>query len=132
MRWGWLTALVLLGLLIAASVSYTRAYTLEIVDNDGRPQTAYALYNHQGHWLNPVHPVSYNATQTAVIRGDADGRLTIPAALHVHLPFPIQTHPTVSIEMVYVPQLHNAGGQIRGSYAASAAMLRAIARWCSI
>jgi hypothetical protein len=118
---GRLIALGLLGLLVAASVSYTRSYTLEIVDKEGRPQTAYALYNHQGHWLNPVHPVSYNATQTTVLRGDADGRLTIPAALHVHLPFPIQTHPSLSIEMVYVPQLHNAGGQIRGGYAASAA-----------
>jgi hypothetical protein len=117
-----LVALVLLGLLpVAASVSYTAGYTLEIVDSEGRPQRAYALYNHQGQWLNPVHPVSYNATQTTVTRGDDNGRLTIPAAFHVHLPFPVQTHPSLWIDMVYVPRLHNAGGRIGGGYAASAA-----------
>jgi len=45
-------ALVLLVLLVAASVSYTSGYTLDLVDSDGRPQTAYALYTYQGYWLN--------------------------------------------------------------------------------
>jgi len=119
MRRRGLSALVLLGLLVAASASYTSCYTLEIVDKEGRPQTAYAIYNHQGQWLNPAHPVSYNATQLTVVRSDNAGRLTIPAAFHLHFPFPLQTHPTLWIEMVYVPQLHNAGGRIGGGYAAS-------------
>jgi hypothetical protein len=68
-----------------------------------------------------VHPVSYRATETTIVRGDANGRLTVPAAFHVHMPFPIQTHPSLRIEMVYVPQLHNAGGQVGGSYSRSRA-----------
>jgi hypothetical protein len=115
-----LSALVLSVLLVAASVSYTGRYTLDVVDKEGRPQLAYALYVHRGEWLS-VHPVSYNATQPALVRSDGTGRLTIPAALHLHFPFPLQTHPTLWIEMVYVPGLHNAGGRIGGGYAASAA-----------
>jgi hypothetical protein len=105
-------ALVLLVLLVAASVSYTSGYTLDLVDSDGRPQTAYALYTYQGYWLNPVHPVSYNATPLTVVRSDDNGRLTIPAAVHVHWPFPLQTHPKLWIEMIYVPRLHNAWARI--------------------
>ncbi|HEY5545018.1 MAG TPA: hypothetical protein VIK50_03095 [Gemmatimonadaceae bacterium] len=114
-----LIPLVLLGLLVAASVSYTSCYTLDIVDTEGRPQTAYALYNHQGYWLNPAHPVSYNATRRTVVRSDDTGRLTIPAAWHLHFPFPLQTHPKLWIEMAYVPLLHNAEGRIGGGYVAS-------------
>ena len=107
-----LIALVLLVLLVAASVSYTSGYTLDLVDSDGRPQTGYALYTHQGYSLNPVHLVSYNATRLTVVRSDDNGRLTIPAAVHVHWPFPLQTHPKLWIEMIYVPRLHNAWARI--------------------
>ena len=116
-----LIAPLLLVLLVAASASYTSGYTLEIVDNQGRPHVAYALYSHQGHWLNPVHPVSYNATERTFVRSEDEGRLTVPGAFHLHLPFPIQTHPRLSIDMVYVPALHNAGGQIAPSYVPSVA-----------
>jgi hypothetical protein len=116
-----LIALVLLVLLFAASVSYTSGYTLDVVDSEGRPQTAYALYHHQGYWLNPAHPVSYNATPLTVVRSGDNGRLTIPAAFHVHWPFPVQTHATLWIEMIYVPRLHNAWGRIVPRFAASEA-----------
>jgi hypothetical protein len=99
-------------LLVAASVSYTSGYTLDIVDSDGRPQTGYALYNHQGYSLNPVHPVSYNATGLTVVRCDDNGRLAIPGAFHVHWPFPLQTYPKLRIAMIYVPRLHNAWARI--------------------
>ena len=119
MRRRQLIALVLLVLLVAASVSYTSGYTLDIVDSEGRPQVAYALYNHQGYWLNPVHPVSYNATRLTVVRGNDNGRLTIPGAFHVHWPFPLQTHPKLWIEMIYVPGLHNAWARFAQRSAAS-------------
>lgn len=112
MRRGRLIALVLLVSLAAASVSYTSSYTLEIVGSDGRPQTGYALYNHQGYSLNPVHPVTYNATRFTVVRSDDHGRLTIRAAFHVHWPFPLQTHPRLRIAMIYVPGSHNAWARI--------------------
>lgn len=114
-----LIALVLLVLLLAASVSYTNGYTLDIVDTEERAQTGYALYTHQGYSLNPVHPVSYNATRLTVVRSDDDGRLTIPGAFHVHWPFPLETHPKLWIEMIYVPHLHNAWGRIVQSSPAS-------------
>jgi hypothetical protein len=110
-----------MALLIATSVSYTGCYTLETVDWEGQAVTAYAIYNHQGEWLNPAHPVSYDATRRIVVRSDGAGRLRVPAALHVHLPFPLQTHPKLRIEMVYVPRLHNAEGRISSGYAASTA-----------
>jgi hypothetical protein len=115
-----LIALVLLVLLVVASVSYTSGYTLDIVDGDGSPQTAYALYNHQGYSLNLVHPVSYNATRLTVIRSDDHGRLTIPAAFHVHWPFPLQTHPKLWIDMIYVPRMHNGWARIVGRSPVSA------------
>jgi hypothetical protein len=117
-RWR-LVAAVPLGLLVAASVSRTGRYTLDVVDTEGRPQTAYALYNHQGHWLNPAHPVSYDATPRTFVRSDDAGRLAIPAGFHLHYPFPLQTHPSLWIEMIYVPRLHNAYGRIGGGYAVS-------------
>jgi hypothetical protein len=103
---------VLLVLLVVASVSYTSGYTLDIVDGDGRPQTGYALYTHRGYSLNPVHPVSYDATRVTVVRSDDHGRVTIPAAFHVHWPFPVQTHPKLWIAMVYVPRMHNGLARI--------------------
>jgi len=116
-----LIALALMVALVAASVSYTGCYTLETVDADGQGVTAYAIYNHQGEWLNPAHPVSYNATRRTVVRSDGAGRLRVPAAVHVHLPFPLQTHPMLRIEMVYVPRLHNAEGRISSGYATATA-----------
>jgi hypothetical protein len=107
-----LIALVLLVLLVAASVSYTSGSTLDIVDSEGRPQPGYALYNHQGHLLNPVHPVTYNATPLTIVRSDDNGRLKIPGAFHLHRPYPLQTHPRLRIEMIYVPRLHNAWARV--------------------
>lgn len=115
-----LIALVLLALVVAASVSYTGPYILDTVDNEGPVQTAYAVYHHPGDSLS-VHPVSYNGTPMTVVGSDDNGRLTIPAAFHLHLPFPLQTHPKLWIEMVYVPRLHNAGGRIGPGYAAALA-----------
>jgi hypothetical protein len=114
-------AVLVAALLIAASVSFTSRYTLEIVDSEGRPQIAYAIYAHRGSRPNFVHPVSYEATPRTLVRGEADGRLTFPAAVHLHRPFPLETHPSLWIEMVYVPRLHNASGRIGGGYAASTA-----------
>ena len=112
MRRRQLIVLVLLVLLVAASVSYTSGYTLDLVDGAGRPETGYALYTHRGYSLNPAHPVSYDAKRITVVRSDDNGRLTIPAAFHVHWPFPLQTHPRLWIAMIYVPRLHNAWARI--------------------
>ena len=117
-RWQ-LIALVALALLIAASVSFVSRDTLEVVDNEGQPQTAYAIYAHLGENFNLAHPVSYTAKPETVVRSDDAGRLTFPAAFHLHLPFPLQTHPRRWIRMVYVPRLHNTEGWIARDDAAS-------------
>ena len=75
-------------------------------------ESVYIVYHHEGHRLNPVHPVTYRAGRRAVIRGDGAGQVTIPATLHVHRPFPIETHPALVMDLVYAPRLHNAVGSI--------------------
>ena len=41
-----------------------------------------------------------------------DVRVAIPMAFHAHRPFPIATHPSVRIRLVYVPHVHNALGHV--------------------
>ncbi len=102
-------ALVALALLLAAaSVSVHAGRTFHIVDPHGRPLAAYVAYRYDGSTLNPVHPVTYRASALALARAGSDGQVAFPWAVHVHLPFPLQTHPSRSVEMVYAPSLHNA------------------------
>ena len=106
-----LAGLVLLGLLAVASISINLRATFHVVDTAGAPLApSYIAYTRQGQRLNPVHPVSYRARDLALARGDANGNIVIPSALLVHLPFPVETHPSWWTEMVYVPRMHNAWG----------------------
>jgi hypothetical protein len=100
-------------LLVAASVSFTLPQSFEFVDKQtGQPALVYLVYNFQGQRLNPAHSTSYNATALAVRRTDDRGRIRIPGAFHVHLPFPIETHPSLRIAMIYAPGQHNGLGSI--------------------
>jgi hypothetical protein len=104
--------LLLVLLLAAASVSVNMARTFEVVDGAGVPlDPAYIVYSRIGSRLNPVHPVTYRASELVLERSDRTGRITIPSAVNVHLPFPIETHSSPWIELVYVPRMHNAWGQ---------------------
>ena len=104
-----LVAVVIALLLVAGSVSYSCGRTYTFVDEANAPvDPIFVAYYHSGSRPNPVHPVSYRATTLRVIRSDAPGQLVIPGKLHVHLPFPIETHPSVDVELVYAPRLHNA------------------------
>jgi hypothetical protein len=106
-----LAGLILLVLLAVASISFNIRTTFHLMDVGGAPlEPSYVAYSRTGHRLNPVHPVSYQARGLALARGDAAGNIVIPAALLVHLPFPLETHPSVWTEMVYVPKMHNAWG----------------------
>jgi hypothetical protein len=103
--------LILIVLLAFASVSFNLPATFHLGDSSGSPlQPAYVAYTRQGHRFNPVHPVSYRARELALVRGDEKGNIVIPGALLVHLPFPLETHPSWWTEMVYVPRMHNAWG----------------------
>ena len=104
-----LAAVVIALLLVAGSVSYSCARTYTFVDEaNARVNPIYVVFYHSGSRPNPVHPISYLASPLRVVRSDAPGQLVIPGKLHVHLPFPIETHPSVDVELVYTPRLHNA------------------------
>ena len=107
-----LAALILLVLLAVASISFNTRTTFQLMDVAGAPlDPSYVAYSRTGHRLNPVHPVTYTARELALARSDGSGQVVIPAALLLHRPFPLETHPSLWTEMVYVPKLHNAWGQ---------------------
>lgn len=107
----WISAGLLL-LLVAASVSVSAGRTLQVVDASGAPLVGYVVYRYQGSIQNFVHPVTYDASGFAVARTGGDGRAAFPFAVHVHWPFPFQTHPWLQVEMVYAPAQHNAAANL--------------------
>ena len=110
LRWA---AFVLVLLLLIASVSVSPGRTLQVADANGAPLVAYVAYRYQGSIQNFVHPVTYDAGPFVLARADSEGRVLFPFAVHVHLPFPFQTHPSLQMEMVYAPAQHNAVSNLR-------------------
>jgi hypothetical protein len=109
LRW---VVLGLIAFLIIGSFSISLPRMFELVDASGAPHaTAYIAYLYEGGRPNPVHPITYQDKPLALARADS-GRVAIPAAFHAHLPFPIATHPSLRVELVYVPRAHNALGQM--------------------
>ena len=110
LRWA---VLVLAIFAAAGSVSFQRAQTFEFVTAAGTPAgPVYVAYSYVGSRPNFVHPVSYQARPLALVKGDEGGRVAFARTVILHQPFPIQTHPSLWTEMVYVPALHNAWGQL--------------------
>jgi hypothetical protein len=101
--------LVVIGLTLAlASVSIARGRTLHVMDTNGAPVPGvWVVYHHEGTRPNPAHSTTYQATGRSLIQGDAAGRVDIPASVHLHWPFPLETHPSLRIDLVYAPGLHN-------------------------
>jgi len=96
-----------------ATTSWTSASTILLTDERGAPASdAYVRYHYSGSLINPVHPVTYVARGSAIVRAEADGRVTIPFRLHFRPPLPLSTPPSVFIDCVFVPRLHNAFGPI--------------------
>ena len=108
----WLVV-VLLALVGMATVSWTSATTVRITDAAGVPASdAYVRYHYDGDLINLVHPVTYVARGSAVLRADTDGRVKIPGRIHLRRPLPLSTPPRLFIGHVYLPRLHNAFGPI--------------------
>ena len=100
-------------LLALATISWTLPATLTLTDEHGAPASgAYVRYHYKGYLLNFVHPVSYVARGSAIVRTDADGRVRIPFRVHVRAPLPLSAPPAHFIDDVYVPRLHNAFGPV--------------------
>ena len=104
-----------LALLTLASGSIERGRTLQIVDMSGAPvQDVLVVYHHEGDRPNPAHTTTYEASGRSLIQSSSAGRVEIPLSAHVHWPFPIETHPRLSVDLVYAPALHNGLATIVG------------------
>lgn len=100
----------------AATTSWTPGASWLLTDERGQPASdAYVRYHYTGNLLNFVHPLSYVAGGSVIIRADADGRVTIPGRVHFRRPLPLSTPPSVFIDHVFVPRLHNAFGPLAAS-----------------
>ena len=66
-----------------------------------RPQMRYIRFHYDGHLINLVHPVSYIARGSVIVRSDADGLVRIPGRVHFRRPLPLSTPPSLFIDHVY-------------------------------
>jgi hypothetical protein len=98
-------------LLASASCSFPR--TLRVESTLGTAlYPAYLAHSYIGSRLNPVDSGTYWARPLALAKSDASGRIDLPFVFHLHRPFPLETPPRLSVEFVYVPQLHNAMARV--------------------
>ena len=103
----------LLAVVGVATVSWTPGATVRFTDAAGAPASdVYVRYHYDGHLINPVHPVTYIARGSAIVRADALGRATIPGRMHLRRLLPLSMPPRLFIDHVYLPRLHNAFGPI--------------------
>ena len=108
-----LAAVVIALLLVAGSVSYSCGRTYTFVDEANAPvDPIYVAFYHSGSGQTRCIRSVIARLRFGVIRSDGPGQLVIPGKLHVHLPFPIETHPSVEVELVYAPRVHNASGRL--------------------
>jgi hypothetical protein len=97
-----------LALLALSSVSVNLGRTLRVVDNSGAAiEDVFVIYHHEGYRLNPAHSTSYEASRRSIARSGSGGRVQIPPSVHVHWPFPIESHPGLRVDLVYAPAFHN-------------------------
>ena len=107
------SAVLLVSAFALATVSWTPAATFRLIDEHGAPAAdAFIRFHYDGHLINLVHPVSYIARGSVIVRSDADGLVRIPGRVHFRRPLPLSTPPSLFIDHVYVPRLHNAFGPI--------------------
>jgi hypothetical protein len=95
------------------SVSVDRGRTLEVLDFNGKPvESFFVIYHHEGSRPNPVHPITYEASRRSITQSNSAGSVEIPPSLHVHWPFPIESHPRLRVDLVYAPVFHNGHATI--------------------
>jgi hypothetical protein len=106
--------LILIGLIVLASVALVRGRSIDIVDMDDRPIAgAFLMYHREGARLSVAHPVSYVDTPYTLVRSDGRGRVSIPAVVRVHWPWPLESHPRVIVDFVYARRVHNGLANLR-------------------
>jgi hypothetical protein len=93
---------------VLSSVSVDRGRTLRVEDIDGAPiEDVLVVYHHEGYRLNPAHSTTYEASRRSIVQSRSGGQVEVPLSLHVHWPFPIETHPGLRVDLVYSPAFHN-------------------------
>jgi hypothetical protein len=104
----YLAVALALALLALSSVSVNRGRTVRVVDINGVPvDGVFVIYHHEGHRLNPAHSTTYEASRRSIAQSRSAGSVEIPPFVHVHWPFPIETHPGLRVDLVYAPAFHN-------------------------
>ncbi len=104
----YLAAALALALLALSSVSINLGRTVRVVDINGVPvDGVFVIFHHEGHRLNPAHSTTYEASRRSIARSRSAGSVEIPPSVHVHWPFPLETHPGLRVDLVYAPALHN-------------------------
>jgi hypothetical protein len=99
---------IALALLALLSVSIDRGRTLRVVDISGAPvEGVFVVYHHEGHRPNPAHTTTYDASSRSIAQSRSVGRVEISPSVHVHWPFPIETHPGLRVDLLYAPAFHN-------------------------
>ena len=95
-------------MLALSSVSMDLGRTLRVVDFEGAPvDEVFVIYHHEGDRFNLAHSTTYRASPQSVVRSRSAGRVELPASVHVHWPFPIESHPRLRVDLLYAPALHN-------------------------
>ena len=106
-RWLGRAMVAIVAALAIASLSIDCGRTLVVSDMQGVPAPgAYVAYHREGSTFAVVESLTYRASPDTLVRSDSAGRVVIPGAVHLHLPV-IQTHPDVTIDLIYAPTLHN-------------------------
>ena len=104
----YLAVLLGLALLALSSVSINRGRMLRVADITGVPVDAvFVIYHHEGYRLNPAHSTTYEASPRSIAQSRSAGLVEIPRSVHLHWPFPFETHPELRVDLVYAPALHN-------------------------
>ena len=113
------TAAVLAALLVMATISWTPASGIVLTDEQGMPASdAYVRYHYETDILNFVDSLSRVTRGSAIVRADADGGVTIPFSLHFRNPLRFSLPPSLYLDCVIVPRLHNSFGPV-GKYTTS-------------
>jgi hypothetical protein len=106
-KWVILTIIVA-ALLILASVSVDWGDRRRVVNPSGQPLAGvFVAYLYRGFQYNVVQSSVYCRSGSIVLT-DKNGEFHVEPTIHVHLPFPLETGPKLSYQLIYCPDLHNA------------------------
>jgi hypothetical protein len=112
-RLAWIAAAALAAAFAAGTISWTRPSRIVLVDQRGAPASdTYVRYHYEADILNFVDSLSRVTRGSAIVRADADGGVRIPFSLHFRNPLRFSMPPSLNVDCVVVPRLHNSFGPV--------------------